>query len=807
MLLQDIRYAIRRLLKSPAFTLVAVLSLGLGIGANSALFTMVNALFLQDAGIREPERVVQIHWNGQNPYWSISWEWYRGMRDDLSDVFSHTTAYRLNPARTEVTGDRLVSAIYASGDYFGTMGVTPMLGRGFDPGVETDVTDGPPVVVLSYDFWVQAFGADPDVLGSTLRVEATPHTVVGILPDGFSGKASGLEVEVFLPDADAVRRSGSDFLTGGARLHDGISMQQAQDALDRLAQSINANRPESQSRIAFAMYPQSEINLDPAVDRAAAPVIGILFGVVLLVLIIACTNLASFLLARASDRKKEFAVRQAMGAGRGRVITQLLVESLLLAAIGGVVGVGLAQLSVKTLLAIDLPVEVSLNLDTGVDLRILFFTLAVTGLAGVLFGIFPALTAGREKVASTLRDESAGASGGRGKVGLRGALVIAQVSLSLTLLIAAGLFIRSLLAATSVDPGFDRDGIAVVTVDPGNSGYDSAESEQILGEILRQARELPNAESVTMGSRVPLQLGIWRAGIRRPDVEAVPGREYTYPQMAYVSDQYFETLGIDLLLGRGIEATDVRDGPKVVVINQALANQLWPDEIDVVGRTVTLASAPQEPATVVGVTANAKVSSLREEPTPYMYVPQTQNELGQALIIARAARGSDLVLAEELRALAKAVDPDMYVHSATNVADLTSLVLFIPRMGAVLLALFGGLALAMASVGLYGLVNFGVKRRTKEIGIRLSLGADPARVVGMIMQAGTRLVVIGTVIGVGLGLASGFVLEGYLFGISRWDPITILLVPALLVGIGLLASWMPARKAAGIDPATSLRSD
>lgn len=547
--------------------------------------------------------------------------------------------------------------------------------------------------------------------------------------------------------------------------------------------------------------------MHPGIDKAAAPIVGILFGVVLLVLIIACTNLASFLLARAADRKKEFAVRRAMGAGRGRVISQLLVESLILALFGGAVGVGLAQLSIKALLSIELPIPLSLNLDTAVDLRILIFTLAVTGVAGVLFGIFPALTAGKEEVAATLRDESAGAGGGRGKVGLRGTLVVAQVSLSLTLLIGAGLFIRSLMAATAVDPGFDREGRAVVTVDPGNSGYDAEEGGRILDEVLRQARELPNVASITMGSRVPLDPSIWRTGIRRPDVEVVPGREYVYPQMNYVGEDYFQTLGIELLSGRPINADDVAGAAPVVVINQALANQLWPDETDLVGRSVILQEAPDQVATVIAVAPNVKVSSLTEEPTTFMYMSIRQFGQGQALLIAQAARGDELVLAEELRALAKGIDPDMYVHSATNVATMTGSVLFLPRMGAVLLALFGGLALAMASVGLYGLVNFGVKRRSKEVGIRLSLGADPKTVVRMIMKSGTRLVVIGSVIGVVLGIGSGLVLESYLFGIPGIDPITLLLVPALLIGISLLASWIPARRAALIDPAVSLRSD
>ena len=804
---QDFRYALRRLVRSPGFTLVAVLSLGLGIGANSALFTAVNAVFLQDDGIREPERVVQIYWDGQNPTWSITWAWYRDMRDDLADVFGEVTAYRLQARRTDATGDRLVSTILVSGDYFGVMGNDFLLGRGFEPGVETDVEGGPPVAVLTHWFWTNALGADPDIIGKNIRVDAEAFTVVGVLPEGFSGKASGVEVELFLPDWEAPAYPNADNLVGGARLADGVTLPQAEAGLVRLAAALQAGRSEDRTPIRFSMFPESEVRVHPGLDQAAVPMVALLGAVVLMVLVIACTNLASFLLARAADRRKEFAIRRAIGAARGRVISQLMIESFLLAAVGALVGIFIAQLSLRAVLAIELPIPIALNLDTGVDGRVLVFTAGVAVLATFLFGIFPALAAGREEVAPTLRDESTGAGGGRGKVGLRGALVVAQIALSLTLLVGAGLFIRSLASATSVDPGFERSGIAAITVDPGNTGYDLEESRRILDRALGEIRAMPGVEQAALGVRVPLELGIWRSGIRRMDVPPPPGREYWMPQNAYVGDGYFETLGFDLIAGRGFESTDDENAPPVAVINEALAEDLWPGERDVVGRTVELANHEGEPATVVGLVRDFKVASLTEGPTSYLFQPMKQSGTTSAIVLAKVSGGDPRVLAERMREQVKTIDPDMYVHSATTVHQMTDAVFFLPRMAAILLAIFGGLALLLASVGLYGLVSFGVKRREKEVGIRLSLGADPAGVVRMIMKSGTRLAVLGVAIGVVMGVIGGSLVERFLFGVPGIDLVTLTLVPLFLAGVAALASWIPARRAASVDPVQSLRNE
>lgn len=806
-MMNDLKFAVRQLLKSPGFTLVAVLSLGLGIGANSALFTAVDAIFLQDDGIVDPDRVVQIYWDGQSPHWSISWEWYRGMRDDLGETFSHVAAYRLLQARTEATGDRVVAAMYTSGDYFGVMGRDMLMGRAFEPGVETDVRQGPAVVVVSHDYWATALGGDPEVVGSTLRIDARSHEVIGVLPPDFSGKASGLEVELFVPDHGAVQNPGSDNLVGGARLAEGVNMAQAQAALDRLAASFQATRNPESTPLAFIMYPESEVRVHPGLDEAALPMVGVLFAVVLMVLVIACTNLASFLLARASDRRREFAVRRALGAARSRVVGQLMTESFLLAVLGAAVGLAAAQLTLKALLAVELPVPVALDLDTGVDLRVLGFTLVVTLLATFLFGIFPSLAAAREQVAPTLRDESAGSGDGRHKVGARNALVVVQIALSLTLLVGAGLFLRSLWAASSVDPGFRRGGVATVTVDPGNSGFDLEESRRILDEAVREAESTPGVSAAALGSRVPLETGIWRSGIRRPDVPPPGGRAWYVPQIAYVGAGYFETLGIELRAGRGIVDTDRAEADPVVVVNETLARQLWPELTDVVGRSVTLANHPETTAMVVGVAADTKVGSLADEAVPYMYQSIHQIEGTQARLLARVQGGSAAELARRLRDGLKARHPDMYVHSATTVERVTDAPYFLPRMAAILLTVFGTVALLLATMGLYGVMSFAVRRREKEMGIRLSLGADPGSVVALVMRSATGMVTVGVAAGIGLGVAGGLVLERFLFGIPGLDPVTLVVVPTVLAGVAWGAAWVPARRAARIDPVESLRSE
>lgn len=798
-----LRHTFRRLLKEPGFASVAVLSLALGIGANTAVFSLFNALFLQDRGIAQPERAVQIYRSAGTPYWSITWNWYREIRDRTT-AFETMSTLRFVPVRVGES-DEVISAVRVSGDYFGVVGVEPALGRGFVPGEETDVERPSDVVVLSHDHWRERRGGDPGILGREIRVNARPHTVVGVMPEGFEGGVSGVPVDLYLPDPGAVASPGTDNLWGGGRLAPGVSLEQARSQVAAVAEALNERRPEAATPLAFTLVPESEVRVQPGLDEAMAPMAALLFGVVGIVLVIACTNLASFLLARTADRRREFAVRMALGAGRGRVVRQLLTEATVLSLAGGAAGVALSWAGLRTLLSVPPPLPVAIDLEVAPDLRVLGFTLLVSLVAGLFFGVFPALQASRAEVAATLRDESGSTTGGRRKWSLRGALVVAQVALSLVLLAGAGLFLRSLTRAATVDPGFEPEGLAMVTVDPATTGYEPEEIGPFYDRLLERARGLPGVEAAALGTRVPLQLGNSRVGVRRTDVDPEPGREYRYAQVVYAADGYFETTGTEIRRGRPLEAADAAGGPPAVVLSRSLVDWLWgPNGPDPVGLPLVLRGAEEE-ARIVGVAETVHVNGLGDD-EPVAYLPLGRFARSPALLLARGP-GSEAELAERLRRLAKELDPDLYVHSAMSGERSAGLALFLPRMAAGLLAAFGGLALLMAAIGLYGVVSYTVRRREKEVGIRISLGADRDEVVRLMMRGGLVLVVTGVGLGLALALAAGRLLERFLYGVSGADPLTFVGIPAALLAVAVLAAWLPARKAARVEPAEALRAE
>jgi predicted permease len=802
---QTLRHALRRLFRSPGFAAVAILSLALGIGANTAVFTLVKAVFLQDPGIREPERVVQIYRVAQTPYWAQTWGQYERIRDELPDVLTHVTAFRPTGVRVGES-DEVVNAILVSGDYFGVMGVPPLLGRAFLPGEETDRLDGPSVVVLSHDYWTRAFAADPAVVGSEVRVNARPHTVVGVLPPNFTGKFSGIVVDVFLPDPGAVASPGADMLFGGARLRDDVSVEQLRARLASLAVALNEGRPESLRRIEFTVVPETEVSVAPGFDEVAAPIGGLLFAVVGVVLLIACTNVASFLLARATDRRKELALRVALGASRGRVTAQLLTEALLLALLGGAGGVAVAYLGLIALVNVRVPLPLAVRIDVAPDLRVLGFTLAAAVAAALMFGLAPALFAARADVAPTLRDESGGQTGSRRRFGLRSSLVTAQVAMSLLLLMGSGLFLRSFTSALRVDPGYDPTGVAVLNVEPETTGYDEEEGRQLYPRLLEQVRALPGVTHAALGTRVPLQLGNWRIGARPPEMELPEGQRWLYPQVVYVSSGYFDALGIRVLGGRDFNDEDARGAPPAVVVNEAAAERFWGAGSDPVGRALLLDSSSGEEARVVGLARNSKLKTVGEVTEPVVYVPVAQQYSGETVLIARGS-GSEDALASELRRVAKGLDPNLYVHGAMSARDASGLAFYLPRMGALLLGLFGVLGLAMASIGLYGVVSYAVARRQREVGIRLSLGARSDDVVRLMMRGGLRLALAGLGVGLVAAAAAAPLVERFLIGVPGLDPATFVVVPLVLLGVAALAAWLPARRAARIQPSITLRSE
>lgn len=809
---RDVRYAIRRLAGAPLFTAVAILSLALGTGANTAIFTLFRSVFLADSGIDQPEQVVQVYRDLDDPrtgnsgeYWSISFRDYRRIVEETGDAFTHAAAYRPMPVRTEATGDAQVASLWVSGDFFGALGARFDRGRGFTPGVETDVEAGPDVVIVDHTYWVEALEGDPAALGGTLRVSGVPHTIIGILAPDFRGVSTGIHIDLYLPDRGAPGSPGSDNLAGLARLAPGVSLPRVEEEMAAVAARVNETRPPDLSRRAYTVVSQADVSIHPQFDRLAGTFSIILFAVVGTVLLITCTNLASFQLARTADRRREFAVRRAIGAGHVRLLRQLLIESTLLGLVGSALGVVLALAALRALLSIELPLDV-VRVDLTPDALVLGFSIGVGVLAGLLFGVLPALAAARVPVAETLRGETDTTTGG-GSQRIRGALVVGQVALSLALLISAGLFGRSLLAALRVDPGFDRSGTSVITVNASVSGYEPGEpTRRLLDEVVREVEALPGVRDVAMTTRIPLELGIWRTTLRRPDVVYPEGVAGVHPEYAIVTPGYFEVMGIRLLEGSDFSGLPLADSAEMeLVVDSVLARELWPDTDSPIGRVVEAVSFGR-PARIVGVVSTHKNHTLGEEPTGYVYVPTVAAPAQQTFRVLARGEGGPL-LAARMRDAARAVAPDLYVHDVETLERATDTIFFLPRLAAVLLSLFGVLALLIASLGLWGLVRYSIVRREREIGIRMALGADASGVVLAMMRRSTRLTLIGAAIGVVLGVAAGSALEQFLFGVGAFDPVTLVALPGLLLAVSALAAWLPARRAAEVDPMVALRAD
>jgi predicted permease len=809
-LLQDLRHALRRLWATPGFTLIAILSLGMGIGANTAVFSLVGRILFFDTGVGEPETLVDVFQDHRGrPYWAISYQNYEAIRE--LPAFSDATAYFEFEARVESpAGDEMLWGELVAGEYFGTLRVPMAMGRSFTRD-EQEVEGASPVAILDHRFWVRAFNSDPGAVGRTIRINTRPYTIVGVAPESFEGKALPLVGgDLYLPYAmrSDVRRDGdgSYNLSASARIAPGVTVAQARAALAALGVRLAEQSSEGTGFDGLVLYTADETLLRPGIDQPMAQIGMLLLGVVALVLLIACTNLASFLLARAADRRRELAVRLALGASRGRILRLLFAEAIVLGLLGGAAGAGIGALAVRLLLRVRPPFDFPLDVSVPLDGRVLVATAGISLVAAVLFGLAPALQGSRSDITGTLRDEAAGVIGGRRRWSLRGALVIAQVAVSLVLLTGAGLFVRSLVAAAGVDPGFEPAPVAIIQVAPYTSGYDAERARALYEDLHGRARALPTATAAALVSRLPMELGNADTPVRLPEWDPADGLGF---EAALASPGFFDAFEIELIRGRDFGEEDRAGTPRSVILNEAAARRLWPNDPDpasgAVGRTLFVGGWP-DPATVIGVAETTKIKTLSEAPRPYVWQALAQVDADRAWLVAR---GSEPVasLAGRLRSLANEIDPDLSVRNDGSAARTVALQLYLPRMGASILAAMGGIALVLAAIGLYGVVSYAVARREREVGIRLSLGAGRSGVVALMMRGGIVLVAIGGVVGMFLALAASRLVGSFLIGISPLDPVTFLAVPLLLVVVAALASYLPARRAARVDPMTALRSE
>ena len=807
--MNDVRYAIRRLLASPGFSLVALLTLALGIGVNGALFSIVNSILFRPPGYADPSTLVDVYETSPGfRYSTTSYPNYRDVRDQNS-VFSGVALYQLQTlgfARGDLT--KSVWAEVVSGNYFDVLRVPIAIGRAFDP-KEHDVPGAPAVVVLSHGFWTREFGADPRVVGTTVRLNGAPFQVLGVAPKEFRGMVRGLIAEVFVPAAATPYVfPGSTFLTvrGNhnsfmrARLKPGVTAEQAASNLTGLADRLGTIYPESNGGRTFLVVPTSKVTLNPSIDGAVTGVSLGLLAVPGLVLLIACANLATLFLTRAAGRRREIAVRMALGAGRGQVVRQLLAESLVLSIAGGLVGLLVCAWLAGILLRFQPPVGVPMNLDVVIDWRVLLFTGLVAVGTGVAFGLTPALRASRPDLQADLRE---GSRGSAARSGLRSGLVAVQLAVSVVLLVGSALLLRGLRGAAAVDLGFEPAGAATLMFDPQQRGFDGSRSQVFVEQFIGRLRQMPGVSAVSATTRPPLNLNFNTNEIEAEGA-APPGGHYPEIQRANVASEYFKALGAAMVAGRDFSDQDRGDQPSVVVVNQAAAELLWPGQ-DPLGRRISTRLSPTW-RTVVGVVKNIKVVTVGEAPTPQIFFPLYQSYDSPIVVIARTS-GNPVSVAATLRSTLKELDATMPVMSTGVLADQVGTALFPVRLAAMLLTVLGMAGLAIAAIGLYGIMAQGVVARTREIGIRIALGAQPAAVSGMVLRDGLTLAAIGLGVGLGIAALASRVLATWLYGVSPHDPVAFLVGPAVLLAVAVAACLIPARRATRVDPVNALRAE
>jgi predicted permease len=715
-----------------------------------------------------------------------------------------------------------VMAEVVSADFFDVMGVRPMLGRTF--AADEGVTEGThPVVVLGHGFWSSNFGADPDIIGRQVHINTVPYTVIGVAPASFTGMMPAVKPHIWIPlmmsdgvstmgindlqesplGDTRIERRGSRFMFVKGRLAPEVSVQQAQANASTVMARLEQEHPQTNEDRGAVVMKASSVRIFPMIDDVLMPVAWLLQGIVGLVLLIACANVANMLLARSAARRREIAVRLALGASRGALIRGLLTESLLLAGAGGGLGLLLSMWAMRALGRLPVMGQMTLDFDLGVDFRVLAFAFGVSVLTGVTFGLLPALRASRPDLVPALKDgEAAEAGGGRG-FGLRDVLVVSQVAVSLLLLVAAGLLLRSLQGAQDIDLGFDADNTAMIEMQLDMLGYEDEQADVFQRQYLERVRALPQVEAAALTQKLPLTADIRITGIFLPGVHEGPDDEGYMADEAVVGPGYFETLAVPLVQGRGFTDSDTPDTRLVAIVNETMASTFWSGE-NVIGRRFRTAFDGDE-YEIVGVSADHKVRTLGEEPRTLVHLARTQRRSTSAIVVARTA-GDSSALAATLRDELEAMAPDLSSRPST-VRESVGVTLLPVTLGALMLAGLGLLATVLSALGLYGVIAYSVSRRVREIGIRIALGANARGVIGLIVRRGMVLAGVGVIAG-GLGAAAlSGLLGSFLYGVSPLDPVAFSSAAALLLSVAFLANYVPARRAARVDPLIALRSD
>jgi predicted permease len=815
-MINDLRFAIRMLIKYPAFSIVAFLALVLGIGANTTVFGIINTLLLRPLPVGHSEEVVKVfttddHIKGNQSTSYLNFQDYAKQNTAFSSIAAYTFA---GVGMTRGSDTLNVGGLLVTGNYFELLQVKPAFGRTF-LAEEDSTPNGHPVVVLGYKFW-KKLGADPAIVGNQVTLNGHSFTVIGVAPAAFTGVDVGFDPDVYLPvSMHQWVRPGGDFwfdtrrallMNVIARLKPGVTTSEAQAQMRTIAKQLEQAYPDVNKGRSIALMSldaaKSQGLGGPNNEDLARNVSLLLVAASASILLIACANVANLLLARSTARRREMAVRLALGAGRGRIVRQLLTESILLGVMGGVGGVMLAYCLGDVLVALLPPTPFPIALDPQPDWRVLVFSFVVAALSGLVFGLAPALQMVRWNLTEGLRERASTAGGAVTRLNLRSLLVVAQIAVSLLLLIGSGLFLKSFYKAQAIDPGFRTENLDIVTINPVLAGYDSEHALQVVRAIVDQIRHDPRAAGADVNNWVPLFGGEGRTIVidgRDPNDE----HNRRFANYSPITPGYFQTMGIQLLRGRNFTEQDAeKNATPVAIIDETMASEFWPNE-DALGRRFRF-MIKKEPIEVIGIARNSKANTLGEIPSPMVYWPLKEiTDTGITLFVHTTSAPG--MMLSEIRRIVRSVDVHIPITYEKTIRQHMAVALWPSWMGAMLLGGLGLLAFILASMGVYGVMAYSVSQRTRELGIRMALGAQTGQVIQLVLRQGMFLAAIGLACGLFAAFGSTRLAGSLLYGVNPSDPVIFIGVTSLLAMAAFAACYFPARRALRINPVTALR--
>jgi macrolide transport system ATP-binding/permease protein len=821
---QDVRYGLRTLRKAPGFTAVAVVSLAVGIGLNSAIFTIVDNLLFRPLPFERPDSVVSIYTSDDRDarFGSSS---YADLKDlaASSVVLESLTGHSMMFAAIAVSGDsRLAFGEVVTANYFSALGIPLALGAGFSP--EHEVGEGGhPVVVISDRLWKRSFGGRVDAIGQSMTIKGRPYTVIGVATPSFSGMMPGIVADLWVPvsmvadvepagQIDVVpsatgttrlEQRGNRWMFMKGRLREGVTIETAQANLASIMTGLEQAYPVSNRERRPTVVPARDVRFHPEIDAVMRPAGAVLMVAVGLVLLIACANLASMLLARGAARTKEMALRSAIGASRGRLVRQMAVESLVLSLLGGIAGLALAAWATSWVVSARLPIDLPIAFTLATDWRLIAFTGFLSLVTGLAFGILPALKASRPALVASLKDDASLAAPGRA-FGLRHTLVVLQVAVSVVLLVGGVLLMRSLFAGFNTNPGFTVEGLVTATVSMDLHGYDEGRSKQFFELASARIRQLPGVQAVSLAERLPFSPNQHTTTIvvdGRPEATPTTGASV---ETTRTTGDFFETLGVPLVVGRSFDSRDTPDSTRVAVISEAFAKAYFPAG-DALGNRVRLRDQSGPTVEIIGISKDYMIRQVGEDPRPMIHFAASQRPATAYSFLTRTS-GDPALLVTTMQRELRAMEPELVFLELGSLERMVATSMLPITLGASVFGGLAGLAMLLAGIGLYGVIAFSVSRRTREIGIRMALGSSRGMVVKRVLREALTLVVVGTVAGVVMAAWAAQALSSVLLGVTPFDPISYVVAGAVLLTVAAVAAIVPARRAASVDPLVALRS-